>query len=500
MEFIPTSTVQTILCCQCGTSIAPNPANMCIQCIRNEVDITEGIPKQISLSFCRNCERYLQPPNQWIVCQLESKELLALCLKKLRGLGKVRLIDAGFIWTEPHSRRVKVKLTIQKEVFASTILQQVFVVEAVVCNQQCGDCAKIMAQNTWNSVVQIRQKVSHKRTFLYLEQLMLKYNAHKDTVNIKELRDGLDLFFSNRNHAIRLVDFLQTVVPIRYKTSEQIISSDIHAGTATFKYTYSVEIAPICKEDLICLPKNVAQMMGSMSQLVLVNKITNSIQMMNPNTMQCGDLSAEKFWRFPFTSLASTQDLVEYYVVDVDILDYSNINKKNCLADIQVIRVSDFGKSNQILICRCHLGSILKPGDLAWGYDLFSSNFNSDEFERLRSHGYDLPDVILVKKSYSEKHKKPKTRVWKLKSLTKTRELDQEMKESGRKMQQEQIKLEQDYELFLRDIEQDEEMRANINMYKDPAGIQKRMVDNESSCGGDEINLEDLLDDLTLEE
>lgn len=88
---------------------------MCVNCIRNEVDITEGIPKQVTLHFCRNCERYLQPPQIWVKAELESRELLALCLKKLKGLGKVRLVDAGFIWTEPHSRRVRVKLTIQKE-------------------------------------------------------------------------------------------------------------------------------------------------------------------------------------------------------------------------------------------------------------------------------------------------------------------------------------------------------------------------------------------------
>ena len=89
---------------------------MCINCIRNQVDITEGIPKQININFCRNCERYLQPPTQWLTCQLESKELLSLCLKKMKGLSKVRLIDAGFIWTEPHSKRIKLKLTVQKEV------------------------------------------------------------------------------------------------------------------------------------------------------------------------------------------------------------------------------------------------------------------------------------------------------------------------------------------------------------------------------------------------
>ncbi|KAG5463781.1 MAG: NMD3 family-domain-containing protein, partial [Olpidium bornovanus] len=132
------------LCCQCGTSIVPNAANMCINCLRTTVDITEFIPKQVTLHFCRACERYLQPPGTWVSAQLESRELLALCLKKLKGLSKVRLIDAGFIWTEPHSRRVRVKLTIQKEVLTSTILQQIFQVEYVVSNQQCEDCARIM--------------------------------------------------------------------------------------------------------------------------------------------------------------------------------------------------------------------------------------------------------------------------------------------------------------------------------------------------------------------
>lgn len=35
-----------IACCECGTPIAPNPANMCVGCIRSRVDITDGIMKQ----------------------------------------------------------------------------------------------------------------------------------------------------------------------------------------------------------------------------------------------------------------------------------------------------------------------------------------------------------------------------------------------------------------------------------------------------------------------
>lgn len=35
--------------------------------------------------------RYLQPPATWIAAQLESKELLSICLKKLKELNRVRI-------------------------------------------------------------------------------------------------------------------------------------------------------------------------------------------------------------------------------------------------------------------------------------------------------------------------------------------------------------------------------------------------------------------------
>ncbi|PBP15985.1 hypothetical protein BUE80_DR013125 [Diplocarpon rosae] len=64
-----------------------------------------------------------------------------------------------------------------------------FEVEYVVAYQQCPDCAKSYTANTWRACVQVRQKVPHKRTFLFLEQLILKHGAHKDTINIKEVKD-----------------------------------------------------------------------------------------------------------------------------------------------------------------------------------------------------------------------------------------------------------------------------------------------------------------------
>ena len=151
-----------------------------------------------------------------MIARPESQELLAICLKKLKGLNKVRLTDAHFIWTEPHSKRLRISLTIQKEVLTATILEQVFEIEFLVQYGQCPDCAKLAAKNTWKALVQVRQKVPHKRTFLYLEQLILKHCAQKDTISVKEVKDGLDFFYSSRSHAQKMVEFLTGVVPIRY--------------------------------------------------------------------------------------------------------------------------------------------------------------------------------------------------------------------------------------------------------------------------------------------
>jgi nonsense-mediated mRNA decay protein 3 len=71
---------------------------------------------------------------------------------------QVRLVDAGFVWTEPHSKRIKVKLTIQREVVNNAVLEQVFIVEFTVSNQMCNECHRVEAKDFWRAVAQVRQK------------------------------------------------------------------------------------------------------------------------------------------------------------------------------------------------------------------------------------------------------------------------------------------------------------------------------------------------------
>ncbi|EIW54635.1 NMD3-domain-containing protein [Trametes versicolor FP-101664 SS1] len=480
MEFVPAPAVLRVLCADCGTPIVPNSANLCVACLRNSVDITEGIPKQASVSYCRNCERFLSPPTSWTIALPESQELLAICLKKLKGLNKVRLTEAHFIWTEPHSKRLRVSLTIQKEVLTATILEQVFEIEYLVQYGQCPDCTKLAAKNTWKALVQVRQKVPHKRTFLFLEQLILKHGAQKDTISVKEVRDGLDFFYAQRSHAQKMVEFLAGVVPVRSKASEQLLSTDTHTNTANFKYTYSVEIIPVCKDDLVCIPPKLARQQSNISPLAICVRVGNSLHLLDPSTLQVCEVTAPVYWRTPFEALATVTDLVEFTVLDVE--PSGQTRGKWVLADAQVALSGAFrshaagedgmdfesAMAEQIFHTRTHLGAILQPGDSALGYFLTNANFNSDDYAALPAHR--IPDIVLVKKAYPNRRKKNKPRAWRLRSIAK--EAGEEGETSGargvvgRMGGRDQKKVEEDYEIFLRELEEDEEMRGAVNLYR----------------------------------
>lgn len=477
-----------VLCADCGTAIPPNSANLCITCLRNSVDITEGIPKQATVNFCKQCERYLNPPQSWVTAQLESRELLAICLRKLRGLNKVRLIDAGFIWTEPHSKRLRVKLTVQKEVLTSTVLQQVFEIEYIVQYGQCPDCTRLAAKNTWRAQVQLRQKVPHKRTFLFLEQLILKHNAHKDTINISEKKDGLDFYYTQRSHAVKMCEFLSSVVPVRVTSSSSVISMDIHSSTSNNKFTYSVEIAPICKDDLVVLPKPLAKSLGQLPQLVLCSRISNTIRLMDPVTLSYADVTADKYFRDPFYPLCTIPELSEYLVLDIEANGPESANGKFATADAQVspMNATSFGSADAVYHTRTHLGQLLQPGDAAMGYNLGHGNFNSDIFDSIPGHL--IPDVILVKKSYPDSKKRRKNRNWRLKSIAKEAE-DAAVGEGtygrgalGRRGGLDGQKVEAAYEWFLRELEEDEEMRAGVNLYRDKEAEERLRIKREAKA------------------
>ena len=153
---------------------------------------------------------------------------------------------------------------------------------------------------------------------MLLEQIILRHGAQENSINIKEMHEGIDFYYKNRMHAQRMVDFVCSKVPAKYKCSKELIGHDIKSSVYNYKYTFSVEIVPICKDDLILLPKADSRKMGGIGPLVVCYKVSNFLHLIDVQTMQGYDLDATQFWKFDFTSLLSRSHLTEFIVLNVE--------------------------------------------------------------------------------------------------------------------------------------------------------------------------------------
>ncbi|PAA81661.1 hypothetical protein BOX15_Mlig027541g2, partial [Macrostomum lignano] len=482
-------------CCECGTLIDPNPTALCLPCLRNRVDITEGLQRQCVLSVCPKCARILQPPNHWVTAEPESKELLALCLKRIRGLNKVRLVDAGFVWTEPHSRRLRVRVTVQAEVLNGAIAEQTCEIEFTLQSHQCDHCNRSAARDYWRALVQLRQHSPHPKTLLYLEQLVLKHQAHRDCTGVKRCgANGLDFFFAQRQDAKRLADFLAAHSPSRCQTSETLVSHDTHSNVFNYKYTFCIEVAPICKDDVVCLPPPVARKLSSVGQFCVVYRVTDRLHLVDPRTCRTAEVTGKQFWQAPFQALQAK--LSDFTVTNCEPIEHQQHQQQHAAAggggsrflSADVWLLTDADLSSDEVHCRSHLGRLLSCGDTARGLDLRRANLNHAELDRLVDSK--VPDVVLVKKVYASSRRSQ--RRWRLRRLEEA-DVDVDDDDSGGQGGAA-------YQEFLDDLEEDKELRRGVNIYKERlAAAAASAAVSAGDDGAPEIGLDEMLDELNLD-
>lgn len=276
---------------------------------------------------------------------------------------------------------------------------------------------------------------------------------------------GIDFFFPSKSHASKFVGFLDKVAPTKRRESKQLVSHDPKNNSYNYKYSFSVEISLICRDDLICLPPRVAVSLGNLGPLMICTKVTNNITLLDPLTLRQCFLDPDQYWRYSFKSLLDIRQLVEYDVFNVQVVspEFNVGGSKYVMADVEVACVTDYGK---LLYVRTHLGHILKPGDRALGYDLYGANNNDNELDKYQN--LVIPEVILIKKSNEEKRqrKRGKPRPWKLKSL------DKKLDESKGRGYEEKMNTE--YEEFLRDLEENPELRFNLSLNCNKVTIHRK--------------------------
>ena len=468
-------TYSKILCCICGVSMEANSEGICEACAKKNIDITTGITKVASLTYCRTCDRFKKPP--WMKVERESQDMMNLCLSKIKGLNKVQVIDSSFVWTEPHSKEIKIKITIQKELNKSLISTS-FIITFKEDWTQCEDCKKTFTPHQWRAVVQLRQKVNHKRTFLFLEQVILKHKAQSKALNIKEHPEGVDFYFSNKAQANSFCSFVHEFLICQSKTSRQLISVDEKSNEAEYKESFRLEIAPVCQDDLVILNEEQYKKLGSIGPVLLCYKQVNSLKFIDPISFETLDLDNNTYWRYELKSYIDRKCLSEFLILSVEEeVDYKkiaekdksmriikkivskknkkekmdidtnndndnsvNINlnetknsiksnmtnsskymerlekkleeKKIKIVNVRCIRNSEKEENKEIIEIRSFLGRKMRPGDVYYGYDLTRINISDENEKFLSKKKGKIPDIILVKKKYNNYR-----RIFKLKHL-----------------------------------------------------------------------------------
>lgn len=432
--------------------ILPNAANQCSSCLAQEVDL-KGILRKgpgggnLVIHQCRQCRLFEKTPGNFQDVALESPELMAICLKHIPALTahnaaspKLSLVDAMFVWTEPNSMRIRLRLTVRTEVY-NVRIQQRCVVEFVIQWKQCPACNREYTNRQWQALVQLRQRratsngtddADSGRRGLAVLEMALARNAtiRKHVLSVDTCKQGFDFFFLGLSEAQQFSNYLARVAPLKIKTTKKLVSTDVKSNTANMKYTVACDMVPLCRDDLVLVHKSAKGKIAG--RLALVTKMSSVVHLVDASprrdrsmTESMGEVAPETYYKSGaekmYKVLSSTRRLIRFIVLDTELLQStsdgvggdsgreSNMYQgprsgvdKYALADVEVARESDFGENDETLRCVTHLGNLLQVGDVVLGYDL-STSVMSGGVEWSMEHkclnaSFVMPDVVLVKK------------------------------------------------------------------------------------------------------
>jgi nonsense-mediated mRNA decay protein 3 len=315
-------TYSKIVCCLCSAVIDANPSGICEVCAKKNIDIVSNLPKEFTLIYCKKCDRFNRPP--WVKIERESPEMMSYCLSKLKSFNhKIKIIDSSFIYTEPHSKIIKIKVTVQKEV-DKNLINQSLIIEYKENWILCRDCQKLQTPHIWCAKVQIRQKVPHKKTFMYLEQYILKNKMQEKAMNIQEVNEGVDFYFSVKRDAEVFTDFISSVVPSKITLSKKYVS----LSTTTF--TFLVDIANVSKYDIIKIDYNSSKLLGGFGPLIICTRLSSKSHFVDLISFKEIDFDSNTYFRYNFTNFCDSLKITEFLILDVnEEIDYSKKYKSN---------------------------------------------------------------------------------------------------------------------------------------------------------------------------
>lgn len=359
----------------------------------------------------------------------------------------MKVVEAFWIWTEPHSKRLRVGIDVEKSILDGKVtLRQRVEIMYVIINRQCLECIRTATDHSWGAVIQLRQRGGHTHSLskglAHIENEIWRASLHNLMLGVEKAKNGLDMFFKQKNQAEKVVTFLTARLPATVKLSKKMVSADRKSNTQKYEHAFLVDVAPLVKHDIVLVPKDRSK--GSGQELMVVNKVSSSIHCISPVTLKKMEISPTKYFAAPFLPLMSPSQLVSFIVLDVEPMPASESEKINTkqassrtsrkvrkakgredvageedegsddlvrnqggiLAEIEIARESDLGCNNITFRVISHLGHLLLAGDSVLGYDLTHSSTFSDlsaggrDFSQTNAVGVSQ-DIVLVRKVFT---------------------------------------------------------------------------------------------------
>ncbi len=129
----------------------------------------------------------------------------------------------------------------------------------------------------------------------------------------------MDFFFSSKNHAQKLIDFLNSVIPHRNKESKQLVSHDTKSNNYNYKYTLYIEIPKICRNDIVIFPKHLCKEFGGVNQIGVCYKVSTVMHFFDPMTMRKYHMNKHQYFNnehsFKIIPFKGNETL--FYITDI---------------------------------------------------------------------------------------------------------------------------------------------------------------------------------------
>lgn len=99
---------------------------------------------------------------------------------------------------------------------------------------------------------------------------------------------------------------------------------------------FMLQIAPICKDDLVCLPKRLLRKAGGGSPLMLCLRVTTNLTLMDPITLRRADVRSGDYFANRFRAICNTKQLVEFTILDIELIVRSSLCILRCSSYLNV--------------------------------------------------------------------------------------------------------------------------------------------------------------------